>query len=267
MHLDPSLIAELREVALEAARAAAPVTCQYFRSSDLGIDNKDSAGFDPVTLADRAAEQAIRAVISKRRPNDSILGEEYGTETGQSGLTWVIDPIDGTRGFMSGTPTWGTLISVGNDDGPILGLIDQPYIGETFLGGPGFSELLRGEQVRPLNVRKGVPLDRATIFTTFPEVGTDAEGRAFHALARQARLTRYGMDCYAYGLIAAGQVDLVVEAGLQTYDIHAPIAVIEAAGGIVTDWEGAPVYNGGRVIAAATRELHETALLVLQAAL
>ena len=263
MHLDPALIQDLRSVALEAAKAAGAVTCRYFRQSDLAITNKENTSFDPVTLADREAEQAIRAVLALRRPDDGILGEEFGLSKGSTGLTWVIDPIDGTRGFMSGTPTWGTLISVGTPAGPILGLIDQPYIGETFLGGPGFSELLHRNVSRPLGTRRGVALSDATIFTTFPEVGTTAEADAFHRLARQTRLTRYGMDCYAYGLLAAGQVDLVVEAGLNAYDIHAPIAVIEAAGGIVTDWDGNPVHEGGRVAAAGSAELHAIALDIL----
>lgn len=264
MHFDDTLIRELKETALLASVAAAKVTTGYFRSDRLDINNKDASGFDPVTKADREAELAIRDVIADRRPMDGILGEEFPSVPGQSGLTWVIDPIDGTRGFMSGTPTWGTLISVGNDDGPILGIIDQPYTGETFLGGPGIAELRRGGTVTPLRVRPSSGLSAATIFTTFPEVGTADEGAAFHALSRQTRLTRYGMDCYAYALLAAGQIDLVVEAGLHVYDIHAPVAVIQAAGGIVTDWDGAPVHGGGRVLAAASDELHAAALAVLR---
>lgn len=260
MLLDPSVISELRDVALAAARASAPVTSQYFRNADLAIENKEADGFDPVTLADKAAEQAIRKVLRDLRPDDAILGEEFQTESGTTGLTWVIDPIDGTRGFISGTPNWGTLISVGDENGPILGLIDQPYIGETFLGGPGFAELIRGDARRQMQTRRVADLSQATIFTTFPEIGTEVEARAFHAVARQTKLTRYGMDCYAYGLLAAGQIDLVIETGLQTYDIHAPIAVIQAAGGIVTDWEGQPAHMGGRVVAAGSTELHQLAL-------
>lgn len=263
MTLSDNLISDLHETAERAADAAADVTLAYFRQPDQGLESKLAAGFDPVTLADRAAEAAIRDVIAECRPDDGILGEEHDAKKSRSGLTWVIDPIDGTRGFISGTPTWGTLISVGDHSGPILGLIDQPYIGERFIGGPGRAELLRQGAVTELSVRDIGGLSEATLFTTFPEVGSNDEAAAFRAVARKARLTRYGMDCYAYALLAAGQIDLVIEAGLQSYDVHAPIAVITAAGGIVTDWTGAPVHAGGRVLAAATPALHREAMDIL----
>lgn len=254
---------DLIETACALADAARAAILPHFRAA-LTIDNKLDVGFDPVTQADRAAEQAMRAVLAQRRPQDAILGEEYGASAGSSGLTWVLDPIDGTRGFLSGTPTWGVLISVADDSGPRLGVIDQPYIGERFLGGFGRADYTGPLGTRPLAVRRTKRLEEAIVFTTFPEVGTAQEGAAFHAVARQARLTRYGMDCYAYALLAAGQIDLVIEAGLQAYDIQAPIAVIEAAGGIVTDWSGGPAHNGGRALAAATPELHALALAHLR---
>ncbi len=253
----------LLRAAHAAADAAAAITLRYFRGQALKADNKAKAHFDPVTQADREAEQAIRAVLHDMRPADGVLGEEFGPVTGTSGLTWVLDPIDGTRGFISGTPTWGTLISVRDADGPILGLIDQPYTGERFVGGLGRAELLRQGQGQPLGVRPAAAMAEAILFTTFPEVGTAAEGDAFRALSRQVRLTRYGMDCYAYALLAGGTVDLVVEAGLQAYDVQAPIAVIQAAGGIITDWQGRPAHEGGRVVAAAGAELHRAALEIL----
>jgi len=246
-----------------AADAARKITLSYFRTDRLRADNKAADGFDPVTQADREAEMAIRDVLDELRPQDGILGEELGQKPGRSGLTWVLDPIDGTRGFISGTPTWGTLISVRNESGPILGLIDQPYIGERFIGGPDIAELQTAAGSQPLGVRPSASLAAATLFTTFPEVGTKNEEAAFHRLSTQVRLTRYGMDCYAYALLAAGQIDLVVEAGLHAYDIQAPIAVISAAGGIVSDWQGGPVHEGGRVIAAASVELHSAALEIL----
>ncbi|WP_292024999.1 histidinol-phosphatase [Maritimibacter sp. UBA3975] len=244
----------------DAARAA---ILPWFRSAGLASDNKLTEGFDPVTEADRAAERAMRAVLAERRPDDAILGEEYGRQAGTSGLIWVLDPIDGTRAFISGTPTWGVLIAVGDADGPRYGVIDQPYIGERFAGGFGRATMTGPHGTRSLATRRTENLSAATIFTTFPEVGTKAEGAAFHDLAARCKLTRYGMDCYAYALLAAGQVDLVVEAGLNAYDIQAPIAVIEAAGGIVTDWTGAPVHDGGRAVAAATPALHAAALDIL----
>ena len=264
MNVDESTQAELLQVAHALADAARPVTIAHFRSAALTADNKDTAGFDPVTIADRDAEQAMRHVLAKSRPDDGVFGEEFGHQEGTSGLTWVLDPIDGTRGYISGTPTWGVLIAVSDADGPMLGVIDQPYIKERFVGGFGHAVVDGPHGQMPLATRPARALNQATVLTTFPEVGSEVEGRAFHAVAAQARLTRYGMDCYGYALLAAGQVDLVIEAGLNAYDIQAPIAVVHAAGGIVTDWQGGPAHNGGRAIAAANPEIHAEALAILQ---
>ncbi|MBR9652496.1 inositol monophosphatase family protein [Thalassovita aquimarina] len=251
------------ETAHALADAAREVILPHFRSPDLDADNKLSSGFDPVTAADRAAEQVMRDILAVRRPADAIVGEEFGTKEGSSGLSWVIDPIDGTRGFMSGTPTWGVLIAVSDDTGPIYGLIDQPYTGERFEGGLGIARMTGPRGEAALAARSDRPLSEAILFTTFPEVGTNAEMLGFQQVAEKAKLTRYGMDCYAYALVAAGQVDLVIEAGLSNYDIQAPIAVIEAAGGIVTDWQGGPADQGGRVLAAASKQQHAEALEIL----
>lgn len=265
MSLEKSTQEELIEVANALADAAGPVTLAYFRASGLVADDKGGVGFDPVTIADREAEAAMRAVLADKRPHDAILGEEYGNQPGTSGLTWVLDPIDGTRGYISGTPTWGVLIAVADGDGPLFGLIDQPYTRERFAGGFGVAELRNVAGTRALASRPARPLADATVMTTFPEVGTAAEARAFHAVAAKARLVRYGMDCYAYALLAAGQIDLVIEAGLNAYDIQAPIAVITAAGGIVTGWDGGPAHLGGRVIAAANPAIHAEALAIIGA--
>jgi len=255
--------AELASVAEAAADAARLETLRHFRADGLTVDSKGVA-FDPVTVADRAAEEAIRRVIRARRSEDAILGEEFADESGSSGLTWVIDPIDGTRGYLSGTPTWGVLIAVSDEAGPLFGIIDQPYIGERFLGGFGRAVCIGPQGRSRLGCRGPRPLAEAILFTTFPEVGTADESAAFRSVAGEVRLTRYGMDCYAYALVAAGQVDLVIEAGLHPYDIHAPIAVIEAAGGVVTNWTGGPAHEGGRVIAAANRAVHAEALARLR---
>lgn len=253
----------LTRTALALADAARVETLKLFRHAQLSADSK-ATHFDPVTEADRAAERAMREIIARERPADGILGEEYGRVEGESGLTWVLDPIDGTRGFISGTPTWGVLIAASGPDGPILGVIDQPYIRERFFGGFG-QAWVEGPQGRaPLGTRATEALAEATLFTTFPEVGTAEEGAAFRRVADRVKLTRYGMDCYAYALVAAGQVDLVIEAGLYPYDVHAPIAVIEAAGGIVTDWAGGPAHGGGRVLAAANPAVHAAALELLR---
>ncbi|MGR3804509.1 histidinol-phosphatase [Marinibacterium profundimaris] len=252
------------------ADAAREAILPYFRMDGLSADNKDAGkeggGFDPVTIADRAAEEAMRAILAEHRPDDGIWGEEYGQKPGTSGRTWVLDPIDGTRGFLSGTPTWGVLIALSEGAGPVLGVIDQPYIGERFVGGGGRAEYTGPRGTHRLGTRDIGGLDKAILFTTFPEIGTPADRSAFEAVSKQVKLVRYGMDCYAYALLAAGQVDLVIEAGLNAYDIQAPIAVIEAAGGIVTDWEGNPVHQGGRALAAATKDLHAAALELLAGA-
>ncbi len=254
----------IRETAHLLADAAREVTLPYFRSDRLGTDNKHGpGGFDPVTEADRGAERAMRDLLAQRRPQDAILGEEFGETPGTSGLTWVLDPVDGTRAFVSGAPSWGVLIALSDATGPLYGLIDQPYIGERFEGGFGAAGMTGPRGARTLGVRGDCPLAGAILMTTFPEVGTAAEGAAFAELSRRVQLTRYGFDCYAYALLAAGHIDLVVEAGLAPHDIHAPIAVIEAAGGIVTDWRGGPAHAGGRVVAAAGREQHAAALAIL----
>jgi len=259
----PDAAAHLIPVAEAMADAARRATLAHFRQHGLDAENKDATGFDPVTIADRASEDAMRAVLAQLRPQDAILGEEREAAPGTSGLTWVIDPIDGTRGYLSGTPTWGVLIALNDADGPVIGIIDQPYIGERFIGAPGRAEVIGPMGRKALRTRAARPLDQAILFTTFPEVGTKDEGAAFHRLAAGVRLVRYGMDCYAYALVAAGQIDLVVEAGLQAYDVAAVIAVIEAAGGVVTDWRGRPAHEGGRILAAANPQIHAAALAVL----
>lgn len=252
------------EVAHLLADAARTTILPYFRSPDLDTQNKDADGFDPVTVADRAAEQVMRRLLKDHRPNDAIWGEEFGKSSGSSGRTWVLDPIDGTRGFISGTPTWGVLIALSDDNGPLLGMIDQPYIGERFFGTEGAALMTGPQGTNLLATRSTTTLDQAFLFTTFPEVGTSQDRAGFAAVAEQVKLTRYGMDCYAYALLAAGQIDLVVEAGLNAYDIQGPIGVIEAAGGIVTDWQGGPAYNGGRALAAANPTLHAATLDILR---
>jgi len=254
----------LLRIALALADAARAATLPWFRRADLHAEDKGTAGrFDPVTAADRAAEEAMRAILARERPDDAILGEEFGATSGTSGITWVLDPVDGTRAFLAGAPTWGVLIAASRDDGPVVGVIDQPFIGERFVGTPS-GAWTDGPQGRAaLRTRAPRPLAQALLLSTFPEVGTEAERTGFHALASRVRLTRYGLDCYGYALLAAGGVDLVVEAGLHPYDIHAPAGVIAAAGGLVTDWRGRPALAGGRVLAAANPEIHADALAIL----
>ncbi|MBP1806243.1 inositol monophosphatase family protein [Rubellimicrobium aerolatum] len=261
--IGPDLRDALIRTAHALADAARPETLRHFRTG-LSAENKRlGGGFDPVTEADRAAERAMRAVLARERPEDGILGEEYGSTAGASGLTWVLDPIDGTRGYISGTPTWGVLVAVADAGGPLFGIIDQPYIGERFEGGFGRARLDGPQGRAALRTGGPRPLAEATVLTTFPEIGTEAERAAFRRVAEGARLVRYGMDCYAYALLAAGQVDLVIEAGLQPYDVGAPIAVVTAAGGLATGWDGAPAHGGGRMLAAANAAVHAEAMALL----
>ncbi|MEM7269973.1 MAG: inositol monophosphatase family protein [Pseudomonadota bacterium] len=257
----------LVETAHALADAARGPILTHFRSDTLTADNKLQAGFDPVTVADREAELAMRAVLAAMRPDDGIFGEEQGRNEGSTGLIWVLDPIDGTRAFIAGAPVFGVLIGLFYGTRPILGVVDQPYIGERFVGAlaggsPG-ADLLRGNEARSIHTRRGVALKDATILSTFPEVGRDQDRLGFEAVRDQAQLTRYGLDCYGYMLVAIGQADLVIEAGLNAYDIQGPMAVVEAAGGVVTNWRGGPCHEGGQVIAAGSREIHEEALALL----
>ncbi|WP_245883675.1 inositol monophosphatase family protein [Hasllibacter halocynthiae] len=267
---DPALRDALRIAAHAAADAAAPETLARFRCG-VAVDDKGGTdarpGFDPVTEGDRAAEAAMRSALAGLRPQDAILGEEEGRSPGTSGLEWVLDPIDGTRGFIAGTPVWGTLVAVCPEGGrPCYGIVDQPWTGERFAGGWGEAALRRQGVERSLRTRKVRALSEATVLTTFPEVGTKAEGAAFARVAERCRLTRYGLDCYAYALVACGTADLVIEAGLARYDIAAPMALVEAAGGIVTAWDGGPAQHGGRVVAAGCRAVHDAVLELLAGA-
>jgi myo-inositol-1(or 4)-monophosphatase len=265
MSMSQAEMAEIMAVAGALADAARVATLRHFRTDALLADSKEAARFDPVTQGDRESEQAMRAILALRRPHDGILGEEFDGVAGTSGFTWVLDPIDGTRGFLSGVPTWGVLVALCAGEEPVYGVIDQPYIGERFAGGFGTATVTGPSGTRPLRTRGPRPLDQALMLSTFPEIGTPAEHAAFRRVADRVKLVRYGTDCYGYALVAAGCVDLVIEAGLQPYDVAAPIAVVQAAGGIMTDWQGRPCRQGGQVIAAANAEIHAAALELLNA--
>lgn len=246
------MISQGREIAL-----------RYFRANNLGLSNKLDEGFDPVTKADKEIELSFRKILNEHRPMDGILGEEFPNVEGSSGLTWVLDPIDGTRGFISGTPTWGMLIALNDGKNTIFGVVDQPFTQESYWGGLGLSEMRRNGAVQESKTRSCSDLSQAVLFSTFPEIGSAAEKQAFDRVSQGSKLTRYGMDCYAYALLASGQIDLVIEAGLNAYDIQAPIAVIEAAGGVITGWDGGTAQHGGRVVAAGDRRMHQKALEML----
>lgn len=256
-------------VAHRLADAARPIALHYFRSSRLETDNKaGEGGFDPVTLADRAIERAMRDILANERPDDGILGEEYDDVLSQSGVTWVLDPIDGTRAFLCGLPSWGVLIAANDGEKPVIGIMDQPFIGERFTGtllpNDCSAVLENAVGTRDLAVRDTESLSDALMCSTAPDMFVGDEARAFAALSERVRLTRFGTDCYAYSLLAMGQIDLVVESSLKPYDVQALMPLVQAAGGIVTNWQGGDAQHGGQVIAAATPALHDAALSVLR---
>lgn len=246
------------------ADAASAATLPHFRSP-LAVENKEAEAFDPVTAADRAAEMAIRDLIFSTYPDHGLHGEEFGIVPGAGTYEWVVDPIDGTRSFVSGVPLWTTIIGLRRDGVPAFGLVDQPYVGDRFWGGDGTAWTRhRDGDRRRLRTRACGRLSDAMLMTTTPAIMSDPRQRArYDHVEREVRLARYGADAYAYCLVAAGHVDLVVESGLQPYDIVGLIPLIEAAGGVVTSWSGESANGGGAVIAAGDPRLHEQALNLL----
>ena len=244
------------------ADAASDSIMPHFRAA-ASVEDKGAGRFDPVTIADRAAEEAMRTLINAAYPHHGIVGEEFGSERADAEFVWVLDPIDGTRAFITGLPVWGTLIGLTQGGKPILGMMAQPFTGERFAGdgtrawytGPGGGTPLRTRPCASLNV--------ASLFTTTPTLFKGAERAAYDRVETAVRLPRYGCDCYAYCMVAAGHADVVVEAGLQPYDIVALIPILEGAGGRVTNWEGGSAANGGRVVASGDKRLHEKVLAKL----
>lgn len=251
-----------RDFFFRLAEAARAETLPRFRTK-LAVTNKEASGFDPVTEGDRAAEIAIRDLITEKFPDHGILGEEHGSVGIDREHVWVIDPIDGTRAFISGLPLWGTLIGLYVNGQAQMGLMDQPFTGERYFA-DGTSTWYYGpdgeHRVRTRNCER---VSDAILFTTSPHLLQGDEGEAYRRVESQVRLFRYGTDCYAYTLLAAGHVDLVIENGLKPYDVGALIPIIEQAGGIMTTWDGGRPENGGRILAAANKQLHEEAMALL----
>jgi myo-inositol-1(or 4)-monophosphatase len=261
-------LTELIAFADSLADAAAEATLRHFRRLESVEDKAGGRGYDPVTAADREAEAVIRQRIKAAYPDHGIFGEEEGREPGSSAYCWVIDPIDGTRSFITGVPLWGTLIALNDGARPVLGIMDQPHLRERFVGsrlGAWMTE--RGGERTKLATRPCGSLSTAVLMCTDPAMFGHADERAaFDALRAAARLTRYSADCYGYCMLARGLVDLVVETDLKPYDIQALIPIIEAAGGIVTDWRGRAADQGGQVIAAGDPAVHAAALAILAGA-
>jgi histidinol phosphatase-like enzyme (inositol monophosphatase family) len=251
-----------KEFLFTLADAAARQTLPRFRQRGV-VDNKNAGEFDPVTEADRSAELAIRELIERTFPDHGILGEEHGASGLDRELVWVIDPIDGTRAFISGLPTWGTLIGLQRNGHAIAGIMAQPFTGETYYALNGESLLEWAGTTQILRARKTTKLSDATLFTTTPHLFKGLERRRFDRLESMVQLSRYGADCYAYVMLAAGYVDLVVETALKPYDIVALVPIIENAGGVITCRDGSRPEKAGDIVAAATPELHRAALDVM----
>ncbi|HMN37499.1 MAG TPA: histidinol-phosphatase [Hyphomicrobium sp.] len=254
---------------LEGAHAFAdlsgPAVLKWFRRP-IAVHNKVDGGFDPVTAADRAAEKAIAKALKVRFPDHALTGEEFGDLDGMGRYRWIVDPIDGTRAFIMGSPLWGTLIGLMDGDQPLLGLMDQPFTGERFWSSEKRAHLRRGPggKVSTLRTRACANLAEAVLTSTHP--GLFAKGRQQQLLGqfeKTVRMTRYGGDCYSYCLLAAGYVDLIIEPDLKTYDIAPLIPIIERAGGVVTTWSGEAAGAGGDIIASGDKRVHEAALKLL----
>ncbi len=255
----PTGIDDYLALAADLADAAGAAIRPYFRTK-LAVDDKPD--LTPVTAADRAAEQAMRQLIDARFPGHGIIGEEFGRVREDAELVWVLDPIDGTKSFISGVPLFGTLIALTQAGRPILGIIDQPILRERWVGAAGRPTTLNGAAIR---CRTCPALAAATLFATTPDMFTGRDAAAFTRVSAAAKLTRFGADCYAYGLLAAGFVDLVLEASLKPYDFCAMIPIVEGAGGVAGDWRGAALdlASDGRVLVAGDRRAYAAALALL----
>jgi myo-inositol-1(or 4)-monophosphatase len=246
------------------ASIAGEAILPFFRTA-LSVEDKGRGGvFDPVTAADRAAESAMRAVIRRTFPNHGIIGEEFGAERPDAEYVWVLDPIDGTKSFISGMPAWGTLIALTHSGVPVLGMMNQPFMGERF-SGDGASARYRGPAgERALMVRPCAKLSDAVLYTTSPRLMNATDRKAFAQVEEIVRLSRYGGDCYAYCLLAAGHIDIIIETELKPHDVIPLMPIITGAGGTVTNWEGGPASAGGRIIAAGDKRAHAAAMAALK---
>jgi inositol-phosphate phosphatase/L-galactose 1-phosphate phosphatase/histidinol-phosphatase len=254
-----SVSAELVALAQSLADAARPIAARYFRTP---VTVDDKSDLSPVTIADREAETAMRTLLAKQAPSHGIFGEEHGAERTDAEYVWVLDPIDGTKAFITGLPIFGTLIALLHRGVPVLGIIDQPILKERWLGAAGRPSTLND---RPIKVRACGSLDKAYMYSTAPLMFPGPIAKRHEALAEKVKLFRWGGDCYAYGLLASGHVDLVVENSLKLYDFAALAPVIKGAGGLITDWQGRELdmHSDGSVLAAGDPAIHRAASAIL----
>lgn len=256
---------ELKAFLLHVRDAARAVTLPAFAASLDGENKAADGSYDPVTEADRGAEQAIRALVEQRWPDDSISGEEFGIRAGTTNRLWSLDPIDGTRAFVSGLASWTTLVGVLDEGRAVAGMIDVPRLDETYLAAGAATLLIDAVGERALRASACDGIAGARLATTDPFLFTDNEAAAFDDVRRRARITRYGLDAYAYARLAAGTIDLVIESGLKTYDYDALVPVVRGAGGVIGNWRGEDEFGEGKVVAAATRKLFDEAVALLSA--
>jgi len=247
----------------QLATVAGETILPFFRTA-LSVRDKGTPGaFDPVTAADHAAETAMRALIRRNFPGHGIVGEELGAEREEAEYVWFLDPIDGTKSFICGMPAWGTLIALTRLGVPVFGLMDQPFTRERFSGDGGAAHYRGPAGKRDLRVRPCGGLADAVLFTTSPRLMNEADRAAFNRVEEAVLLSRYGGDCYAYCMLAAGHVDLVIETGLKPHDVLALVPIINGAGGVITTWENRDPHKGGRIVAAGDRRVHAAALALL----
>ncbi len=254
---------EIVDLAHSLADTAAPIARDFFRKP---LDIISKADASPVTIADKTAELEMRKLIEAKFPDHGIYGEEHGQVRLDADYVWVLDPIDGTAAFITGMPVFGTLIAVTTSDVPVLGLIEQPITRERWIGGVGYPTTLNGVEVKTSG--RTSLCDASLYITTSDMLTTEDERSKYGALRKSVKVNRFGGDCYAYGLLSAGFVDLVFESQLQPYDFMALVPVVEGAGGVMSDWDGnaLTIKSGNQVIAAATKELHAAALEVIHTA-
>jgi myo-inositol-1(or 4)-monophosphatase len=260
---DSAVNAAFSAFAHRLADESAAVILPHFRTSG-AVANKLEGGFDPVTEADKGSETAMRRLIEAAYPDHGIAGEEFADRPAASPYTWVLDPIDGTKSFILGMPTWGTLIGLMHEGRPALGMMNQPYTGERFWAADGEARFRNLSGEREMRTRRCGSLSEAILATTSPGLFKREEGPPFIALSERCRMTRYGGDCYLYCMLAMGFIDIVAEAGLNAFDIVPLIPIIEAAGGCVTTWDGGDPSHGGRILAVGDPSLHEAALQALR---
>ncbi len=255
---------ELTHFAIALAEASAKEILPFFRRN-AQVDVKSGPVWDPVTEGDRAGERIIRRLIEERYPSHGIHGEEYGIKEGKSGFTWILDPVDGTRAFVCGMPTWATLIGLSFEGRPVVGLMNQPFVGDMFYGSPKGAWLNHRGVTHPIRARSGISLGSATIGTTAPELyRSEADRAAFDRLKHKAQMTRYGGDAYFFAVMAAGHLDIAMDANLQAYDIAPLLPIVSGAGGVYAEWNGGDAARGGNVITAGSQALLEEALSVLR---